>query len=257
MRVIVMLIVLAITCFANANERFILKQASNNKLWGPYELADGVELGNGSMRLSSITNSSFSVVGYVRGIKKSFGPFAFTNNASVVLSGAKFTLITGSTLAEVEAEVELQNEARQKALLDEDKRNRELKEERRQKELEKNRLKEKRAKDKLSSAQLVLNSWSWSVEHGYITAEGQVGNISGVKLENVQAVVQFYTEDGEFVTSDSSIIEFNPLMPGQLSPFKVMEGNNPLIKSASISFKIMFGDALSVIKREDYDKASR
>ena len=108
---------------------------------------------------------------------------------------------------------------------------------------------------RVSSAQLVLNDWSWSVEHGYVTVEGQVGNISGRKLQNVEALAQFYTADKTFVTSDTGLVEYNPLMPGQVSPFKVMLPHNPMMKTANISFKIMWGDALDFVKREEYDRA--
>jgi len=122
-------------------------------------------------------------------------------------------------------------------------------------EEEARRAEARRAQERVASAQLVLYDWSWSVEHGYVTVEGQVGNISGRKLKNVEALAQFYTADKTFVTSDTGLVEYNPLMPGQVSPFKVMLPHNPMIKTASISFKIMWGDALDFVKKEEYDKA--
>lgn len=130
-----------------------------------------------------------------------------------------------------------------------------LADQRRRAEAEARRAEARRAQERVASAQLVLYDWSWSVEHGYVTVEGQVGNISGRKLKNVEALAQFYTADKTFVTSDTGLVEYNPLMPGQVSPFKVMLPHNPMIKTASISFKIMWGDALDFVKKEEYDKA--
>lgn len=112
-----------------------------------------------------------------------------------------------------------------------------------------------KAQERVSKAKLVLVNWSWSSEHGYVTVEGQVGNISGQKFQNVEALVEFYTEDKKFIKSDSALIEYNPIMPGQISPFKVITTHNPLIKAANINFKIMFGQSLDFVRKEEYDKA--
>lgn len=113
------------------------------------------------------------------------------------------------------------------------------------------------AQKRLAEANLVILDWSWSEDYGYVTVEGQVRNISGRKLENVEAVASFFAEDGTFITSDSSLVEYNPLMPGQVSPFKVMKTYNPLMRKASIGFKTMWGSALTTINKQEYEKATR
>lgn len=102
--------------------------------------------------------------------------------------------------------------------------------------------KEKREEDrKKAFSDLELISWSWSEEYGYVTAEGQIKNISGQKLKNVEALVTWYDKTGDMVTSDNALVEYNPIMPGQTSPFKVMEKYNPAMNKASIEFKFMWG----------------
>jgi hypothetical protein len=64
----------------------------------------------------------------------------------------------------------------------------------------------------------------------YITVHGQVKNISGEGLENVQAVIEYYDTSGNFVTSDSALIDYNPILAGQTSPFSVTTRDNPTIK---------------------------
>lgn len=113
------------------------------------------------------------------------------------------------------------------------------------------------AKERVAKAKLVLINSTWSSAHGYVTVEGQVGNISGRKIQNVEALAQFYTEEKTFITSDSALVEYNPLMPGQISPFKIITTHNPLMKTSSISFKLIFGETLDYVTKDEYDKAKR
>ena len=69
-------------------------------------------------------------------------------------------------------------------------------------------------------------------------------NVSGAPLENLLAVVIFRTEDGTFVTSADSLLDFNPVMPGQTTPFSVMTTWNPLIKTGAITFKRFGGGGI-------------
>lgn len=97
---------------------------------------------------------------------------------------------------------------------------------------------------KKASSDLELISWHWSKDYGYATAKGQVKNISNRKLKNVEALVTWYNKSGEMITSDSSLIEYNPIMPGQISPFQVMESYNPAMQNATIEFKFMWGEPI-------------
>lgn len=92
--------------------------------------------------------------------------------------------------------------------------------------------------------ELQLLSWHWSRAYGYITVEGEVKNICGRSFENVMAHVVFRTEDEEYVTSADALIDYNPIMPNQTSPFTVMQTDNPLIYWASLSFKYLLGGTI-------------
>lgn len=74
--------------------------------------------------------------------------------------------------------------------------------------------------------------------------EGQVENVSGEKLENVTAVSNYYTASGDFVTSDTALVEYNPLLPGQRTPFKTITRGNPAIQKCNIEFKHFWGSAI-------------
>ena len=43
-------------------------------------------------------------------------------------------------------------------------------------------------------------------QHGYAIVEGEVTNISQSSIQNVQAVVRFYTSSDQFITSDTSLL---------------------------------------------------
>ncbi len=99
------------------------------------------------------------------------------------------------------------------------------------------------------STPLVVESWRWSSEYGYATAEGEVTNRSDIRLESVQVVVSFYTKDGQFITSSSALVEYDPILPGQTTPFEVMARYNPQMKSARLAFKHFWGGTIPYTKR--------
>ena len=91
---------------------------------------------------------------------------------------------------------------------------------------------------------LELVSSNWHTESGYAIFEGQVKNISTAPLENVDAVVTFYDSAGGFITSSDALIDFNPILPGQTSPFKVMKTENPAMHKAGVAFKHLMGGSI-------------
>ncbi len=66
-------------------------------------------------------------------------------------------------------------------------------------------------------------------EFDYQICEGEVRNETDDRLETVMAEVSFTDKNGTFIKSDSAMINYQPLMPGQTSPFTVMTINNPQI----------------------------
>jgi hypothetical protein len=90
---------------------------------------------------------------------------------------------------------------------------------------------------------LKLLAWSWSYDgYNFVEVNGQVQNIAPVKLDSVVALVCYYTKDGEFITSDQAILKYDPVMPGQTSPFQLYTPYNPLMKRATIEFKFFGGN---------------
>jgi hypothetical protein len=92
------------------------------------------------------------------------------------------------------------------------------------------------ATDKLE----LLNSRGYD-EHGYHFVEGQVKNISDQSLKNVEVMVQWFTNKGDLVKTDDALISYNPILPGQISPFKSITTSNPEMTRYTVSFKTLFG----------------
>jgi hypothetical protein len=97
------------------------------------------------------------------------------------------------------------------------------------------------------SPKLELLSYRGDREYDFMTVHGLVKNISSEKLENVEAVVEFYEADGSFVKSEDSLIKYNPILPGQTSPFEVGSSDNPAIKRFKVTFKDLMGGTIPSI----------
>lgn len=93
--------------------------------------------------------------------------------------------------------------------------------------------------------QLELQSWHWGEEYSHAIAEGTVKNISGENLRNVTAVVTFMSKDGSFITSSDALVDYNPILPGQTSPFKVITTHNPAMRRARVEFKELMGGTIA------------
>ena len=98
---------------------------------------------------------------------------------------------------------------------------------------------------KSAGPKLKLLSARGTIEYSHITVEGEVENISGEKLDNVQAVVMHYDSQNNLVTSDSALVEYDPLMPGQRTPFRVGTRYNPEMKTYIVDFKFLMGGTIS------------
>lgn len=97
---------------------------------------------------------------------------------------------------------------------------------------------------------LELQKWHWYEEYDYAIAEGTIKNISSKSLNNVLAVLMIYDKQGNFIKSDTALIEYRPILPGQISPFKVMSSFNPAMGKASIDFKSFSGGTLCWKEKE-------
>ncbi len=84
-------------------------------------------------------------------------------------------------------------------------------------------------------------SQNFYVENGFYNVEGEVKNISPDRLANVEAVVTFYDRGHNVIKTADALIEYNPVLPGQRSPFHVVATGNPAIKTETLTFAFLNG----------------
>jgi hypothetical protein len=100
------------------------------------------------------------------------------------------------------------------------------------------------------SEPLELVNETWDIKYGHAILDGLVRNTSSEPLKNVMAVVSFYDAHENFITSSHALIEYNPILSGQASPFKVIATEYPASHSARIEFKELMGGTIPYRRAE-------
>jgi hypothetical protein len=93
-----------------------------------------------------------------------------------------------------------------------------------------------RAERVQSEPMLAIVSSRGYEQGGYHFVEGEVTNLTTRPLEHVTAVAKWYTEDGTLVTTDTALVEKDPILPGQTSPFKTGIRSTTAMDTFSIEF---------------------
>ncbi len=91
---------------------------------------------------------------------------------------------------------------------------------------------------------LEILSWHWEPDGDYAIVQGEVRNITDKRLDGIQALVSWYNKEGKFITSHSSFLEYQVLMPGQRSPFKIYDNFNPQMYKATLEFEYFLGSRI-------------
>lgn len=99
--------------------------------------------------------------------------------------------------------------------------------------------------------ELVSSRGSVSSSDAYMEVVGEVRNVSGRSLPNVLVVTSWYTDTDELITTDDTLIEYTPILAGQVSPFKSLVRRNPAMKRFRVDFKTMGGGTLRVDRTND------
>ena len=94
-----------------------------------------------------------------------------------------------------------------------------------------------------SGPQLALISASCTHDT-WMKCEGFVKNISGKSLENIEVVILWYDDTGTPVSSDTALIDYDPILAGQQSPWDTFGNYNPAITKFRVEFKEFFGGTI-------------
>lgn len=96
---------------------------------------------------------------------------------------------------------------------------------------------------------LEIKSWSCGSEYDFMHVKGEVKNTTSRSLRNVMVVATYRTASGEFIKSSDALIDYNPILPGQTSPFKTLTTKNPAFKKCNIAFKYLGGGTIQATTR--------
>lgn len=78
----------------------------------------------------------------------------------------------------------------------------------------------------------------------HIRVEGEVRNVSFEPLQRIAVVTTWYDASGSMITSDASIIEYDPILARQTSPFSTISRWNPSMSSYKVEFKRLGGGTI-------------
>jgi len=90
----------------------------------------------------------------------------------------------------------------------------------------------------------LLHSYGYWEGGNYVYVQGEVKNISDESLADVEAVISVYTSEGKLFSSDSRLIDKNPLLPGQTSFFLVGTDGDETAKRYRLWFRFSSGDEI-------------
>ncbi len=88
--------------------------------------------------------------------------------------------------------------------------------------------------------------------YGFNKCEGSVKNLTGAPVSDIEAVIEWFTAQdpaSPIVSSDEALIDFNPVLPGQTSPFSTIGRYNPELRWFRVVFKQLGGG--TVLTRDD------
>lgn len=97
---------------------------------------------------------------------------------------------------------------------------------------------------------LEVKSWKCEVEHTYIHVRGEVKNVTDRPLENIMVVGAFRDKNGTLVKSEDALVDYDPIMPGQTSPFSAGTRHNPQITDCGLSFKVLMGGTVAYTEKK-------
>jgi len=97
--------------------------------------------------------------------------------------------------------------------------------------------------------ELALLSSRCVASYGFMKCEGFVENLTAQSMRSVMVVVTWYDANGVPQRSDDSFIDYNPVLPGQSSPWSTINTDNPGLRNYKIQFKEFLGG--TILTRDD------
>jgi hypothetical protein len=101
-----------------------------------------------------------------------------------------------------------------------------------------------------SRPKLELQAQECTVERRWVHIQGQIKNISNENLYSVLAIGTFFNGAGDFIKTVQAMIDYDPILPGQVSNFSASTTTNPAIEKCQVQFRHLSGAAILTTTRE-------
>ena len=92
---------------------------------------------------------------------------------------------------------------------------------------------------------LALLAGSCTSEYGFNRCSGSVKNLTEQSLKNIEVVTEWVDANGTVQKSDEAIIKYNPVLPGQDSPWETIGTANPALTKFRVRFKELLGGTIA------------
>jgi hypothetical protein len=96
---------------------------------------------------------------------------------------------------------------------------------------------------------LISASCTRKSDIGFRECEGYVKNITDEALYDVEAVVTWVDANGTPYSTDEALVDYNPILPGQESPWSTIGTDNPALTRFRVQFRELLGSA--ILTRDD------
>lgn len=96
---------------------------------------------------------------------------------------------------------------------------------------------------------LISASCTRETDIGYRKCEGYVKNITSEALSDVEVVISWVDANGTPYSTDNALIDDNPILPGQQSPWSTIGMDNPALTQFHVQFKELMGT--TILTRDD------
>ena len=93
-------------------------------------------------------------------------------------------------------------------------------------------------------AALVVRDSRADRKYDYVTVTGEAANVSGRTLKNVEAVVEFFDQNGRLRKVETALLDLPTALPGEETPFTVQTHDEPGLASYRVRFRHLLGDAI-------------
>ena len=77
-----------------------------------------------------------------------------------------------------------------------------------------------------------------------LTCEGFVQNTTASAMSNVMVVITWVDSNGVPQRTDEALIDYNPVLAGQQSPWSMIGNHNPALNRYRVSFKELLGGTI-------------